>query len=197
MAEKENEKKTCDTSAEEVKGDAEKVKFDKVSGKKPSQLDEAKREAAEYKDLALRRMAELENFRKNNMNVAKDTRDRTVGELVLAILPAIDSFSRAESMITDEKTKSGVGIVKDQLLNVLKRYNVTAIDAAGKDFDPSEHECIMQVDSPDKIGKVVYEIEKGYMMNGKVLRYSKVAVGKEEEGAAKKAEPECDNKENK
>ncbi len=178
MTEKES-KKTVDTTEEQVKDG--KTKFEKVSGKKPSQLELARQEAAEYKDLALRRMAELENFRKNNINVAKDTRDRTIAEVITAILPAIDAFTRAEGMITDEKTKSGVGIIHDQLLNVLKRYGVTPIDAADKDFNPAEHECIMQVDSPDKVGKVIYEIEKGYNINGKVLRYTKVAVGKEVE----------------
>ena len=84
-------------------------------------------------------------------------------------------------MVQDDKTKSGIAIVKDQLLNVLKKYGVTPIDAADNDFDPAYHECIMQVDSPDKIGKVIYEIEKGYMMGDKVLRYAKVAVGKQPE----------------
>lgn len=146
---------------------------------KETELEKARREAGEYKDLALRRMAELENFRRNNQNVAKDVRDRTLSEVLLQILPAIDSFARAEEMVSDEKTKSGIGIVKEQLINVLKKYGVTPIEALDKDFDPAFHECIMQVDSPDKVGKVVYEIEKGYTMNGKVLKYTKVAVGKE------------------
>ena len=117
---------------------------------------------------------------------------RSVSEVILSFLPAIDAFSRAEGMITDEKTKSGVCIIKDQLMNVLARYNVTPIDAVDKDFDPTEHECIMQVDSPDKVGKVIYEIEKGYNMNGKVLRYTKVAVGKEVEESAH-ADDNADN----
>ena len=126
-------------------------------------------------------ISELENFRRNNQNVAKDVRDRTLSEVIREFLPAIDSFSRAEQMVQDDKTKSGIAIVKDQLLNVLKKYGVTPIDAADNDFDPAYHECIMQVDSPDKIGKVIYEIEKGYMMGDKVLRYAKVAVGKQPE----------------
>ena len=146
-----------------------------------SELEKARKEAAEYKDLALRRMAELENFRRNNQNVAKDVRDRTLSEVIREFLPAIDSFSRAEQMVQDDKTKSGIASVKDQLLNVLKKYGVTPIDAADNDFDPAYHECIMQVDSRDKIGKVIYEIEKGYMMGDKVLRYAKVAVGKQPE----------------
>ena len=63
-----------------------------------SELEKARKEAAEYKDLALRRMAELENFRRNNQNVAKDVRDRTLSEVIREFLPAIDSFSRAEQM---------------------------------------------------------------------------------------------------
>lgn len=157
----------------------ETTETEPVEEVKETELEKARREASEYKDLALRRMAELENFRRNNQNLAKDVRDRTLSEVILQILPAIDSFNRAEEMVSDEKTKSGIGIVKDQLMNVLKKYGVTPIDAIGKDFDPAFHECIMQVDSPDKVGKVIYEIEKGYTMNGKVLKYTKVAVGKE------------------
>lgn len=178
-----SKEKSTETEAKQVNNEKQEIKFENVK-KKPTQLELAKSEAAEMKDMALRKMAELENYRRNNQNLSKDVRERTVAEVIKEFLPAIDAFSRAEGMITDEKTKSGVGIIKEQLLNVLKRYNVTAIEAADAEFNPNLHECIMQVDSPDKAGKVIYEIEKGYMIGDKILRYSKVAVGKQEEAAA-------------
>lgn len=149
--------------------------------KKPTALQAAQAEVAEYKDLALRRMAELENYRKNNANLAKDVRERTVSEVIEAILPALDGFARAEELSLDEKVKSGIEIIKEQFLQVLKKYNVTEIEAVGKEFDPSLHECIMQVDDAEMAGKVKYEIQKGYKIGGKVLRYSRVAVAKSAE----------------
>ena len=146
--------------------------------KKPTPLQLAQAEAAEYKDLALRRIAELENYRKNNQNLAKEVRERTLSEVLENILPAIDGFNRAEELVADEKTKSGIYIIKEQLLQVLNKYNVTPIDAVGTDFDPNVHECIMQVDDNDMVGKVKYEIQKGYRIGDKILRYSRVAVAK-------------------
>ena len=152
MSKDKKQKDVKDEKVETEVPETENAKTEPVEEVKETELETARREASEYKDLALRRMAELENFRRNNQNLAKDVRDRTLSEVILQILPAIDSFNRA---------------------------GVTPIDAIGKDFDPAFHECIMQVDSPDKVGKVIYEIEKGYTMNGKVLKYTKVAVGKE------------------
>lgn len=177
----------------------ENLEFEKV--KKPTKLELAQKEAADYKDMALRKMAEFENYRKNNQNIAKDTRERVIGEVIAAFLPALDAFARAEQMISDEKTKSGINIIKDQLFNVLKRYDVTPMSSVDKDYNPAEEECIMQVESPDKAGKVIYEIEKGYYMNGKVLRYAKVAVGKETETNNKnennsESEQNCESKNN-
>src|SRR5574344_607434 len=170
MSKDKKQKDVKDEKVETEVPETETTETEPVEEIKETELETARREASEYKDLALRRMAELENFRRNNQNLAKDVRDRTLSEVILQILPAIDSFNRAEEMVSDEKTKSGIGIVKDQLMNVLKKYGVTPIDAIDKDFDPAFHECIMQVDSPDKVGKVSYEIEKGYTMNGKVVK---------------------------
>jgi Molecular chaperone GrpE (heat shock protein) len=144
--------------------------------KKLTALEAAKKEAAEYKDMALRKMADLENYRRNNQNLAKDVRDRTVREVLEAFLPAVDGFNRAEELVTDEKTKNGIGIIKEQLLQVLKRYNVTEIEAQNAEFDPNLHECIMQVEDAELDGKVKYEIRKGYKIGDAVLRHSQVAV---------------------
>lgn len=144
----------------------------------PSPLEEALKQAAEYKDMALRQRAEFENYRKNNQNLSKEVRERTIVDVLESVLPVLDSFDRAEQAITDENTLTGLSIIKEQFKLVLAKYNVTEIDAAGKDFDPNFHNCIMQVEKEDMAGKVVYEIQKGYMLGDKVLRHSVVAVGK-------------------
>lgn len=143
-----------------------------------SPLEEALKQVAEYKDMALRQRAEFENYRKNNLNLSKEVRERTIVDVLESILPVLDSFDRAEQAITDENTLTGLGIIKEQFKLVLAKYNVTEIDAQGKEFDPNFHNCIMQVEKEDMTGKVVYEIQKGYMLGDKVLRHSVVAVGK-------------------
>lgn len=160
-----------------------------------TKYEEMEKQLAEYKDTALRRMAELENFRKSNREAARDARERAVGEVITAFLPALDAFERARTMIQDEKTMSGVSIIEDKLKLVLEKYGVTPMETSG-DFDPGLQDCVLQVDSPGNAGKVVYEIEKGYYMKGKVLRYAKVAVGREEH-PDKDKKPDGESPENK
>ena len=121
MSKDKKQKDVKDEKVETEVPETENAETEPVEEVKETELETARREAREYKDLALRRMAELENFRRNNQNLAKDVRDRTLSEVILQILPAIDSFNRAEEMVSDEKTKSGISIVKDQLMNVLKK----------------------------------------------------------------------------
>ncbi|MEG1613778.1 MAG: nucleotide exchange factor GrpE [Clostridia bacterium] len=144
-------------------------------------LELAQKESAEFKDMALRKMAELENYRRNNLNLVKETRDRTIREVLEAVLPSVDGFDRAEELIVDEKTKDGIKMIREQLVQLLSKYQVTPIVAVGQDFNPELHECIMQVDDPDMVGKVKYEIQKGYKIGDRILRYSRVAVGKKAE----------------
>ncbi len=100
-------------------------------------------------------------------------------EVLEELLTVLDSFERAEGAIKDEKTLEGIAIIKEQLQSVLKCYDVTLIDAVDKPFDPKYHNCVMNVEKPEKIGIVVFEAQKGYMIKDKVLRHSVVAVGAE------------------
>lgn len=103
------DKKQKDVKDEKVEAEVtetETTETEPVEEVKETELETARREASEYKDLALRRMAELENFRRNNQNLAKDVRDRTLSEVILQILPAIDSFNRAEEWCRTKKRKA-------------------------------------------------------------------------------------------
>ena len=100
------------------------------------------------------------------------------------MLPVIDDFERAMSLMKEnENTKAlidGVKLIYNKLLTTLKNRGMEAIEAVGKDFDTDFHEAITQIPAPKKNlkGKVVDEIEKGYLLEGKVIRYSKVVIGK-------------------
>lgn len=174
MAKKNEEKKPDEVlNKENIEEKNEEVKKPVIE----NPLEVATRMVAEYKDMALRARADYDNLRKNNINIVKDTRDRVVSEVIEDVLPVIDSIDRAEAAITDKVTLDGLAIIKEQMQAVLKRYEVIPIEAKDKKFNPNFHNCIMQVESPEKVDMVVYEIQKGYMIKDRVLRHSFVAVG--------------------
>ena len=81
-----------------------------------------------------------------------------------------------------EAFKKGLKMLHEQLLCCLKKYGVEVIDTAGKDFDPNVHEAMLQVVSDEhETGKVVNEFERGYLLNGRLLRPAKVCVCKQPE----------------
>ncbi|CKE24005.1 heat shock protein GrpE [Streptococcus pneumoniae] len=101
--------------------------------------------------------------------------------LVSDILPALDNFERAMQVeATDEQTKSllqGMEMVHRQLLEALTKEGVEVIEAVGKQFDPNEHQAIMQVeDSEFESNAVVEEFQKGYKLKDRVIRPSMVKV---------------------
>lgn len=158
-------------------------------------LEIAEKQAAEFKDMALRARADFENYRKNNLNLASAVRERTLAEVFGEVLNVLDNFDRAEQSIKDNDAKDGVRLIRGQIESLLNHYQVEAYEALGADFDPELHDCIMHVNAPDKVNKVVYEIRRGYKMNGKVLRYAGVAVGSApEEDAADTSENSSDDK---
>ncbi len=137
---------------------------------------EANAKADEYKDMLQRLQAEFDNFRKRNAESVKLARQDGGNEMIVAMLPILDSVDRALSMITDESTKVGVNLIGKMILDVFGKYGVKEIDAQGVEFDPSLHNAVMQVEDAQNAGKVVEVMQKGYTRNGKVIRYAMVKV---------------------
>lgn len=137
---------------------------------------EANAKADEYKDMLQRLQAEFDNFRKRNAESVKLARQDGGNEMIVAMLPILDSVDRALSMITDESTKVGVNLIGKMILDVFGKYGVKEIDAQGAEFDPSLHNAVMQVEDTQNAGKVVEVMQKGYTRNGKVIRYAMVKV---------------------
>lgn len=84
----------------------------------------------------------------------------------------------ALAMITDENTAKGVNLIYKQFMTVLEKYKVTEIPALNEDFNPEFHNAVMQVEDEENAGKVVEVLQKGYIREGKVLRYSMVKVAR-------------------
>lgn len=130
----------------------------------------------EYKADAQRIQAEFDNYRKRNLESIKQAKADGGNDVVLAMLPVLDTVEIAIKMIPDEATKSGVQLIEKKFHEVFTKFGVQEIEALGQDFDPNLHNAVMQVEDADNVGKVVEVLQKGYMRDNKVIRYAMVKV---------------------
>jgi molecular chaperone GrpE len=145
------------------------------------ELSEAKRERDEYLELAQRTKADFENYRKR---VAKETSEalaRGKADLARQLLPALDNLERALEAGKDASAHGalveGVAMVRDELHGRLEAAGVEAFDPTGEKFDPQLHEALSTMPAEDiESGTVLETVEKGYRLNGQVLRPARVVV---------------------
>lgn len=151
-------------------------------------VDEKKEKTPEEKynelnDKYLRLYSEFDNFRRRTAKERIDLFKNASADILSELLPVLDDFDRAVAAMnnsTDIKTLSeGVKLVHNKFNSILTSKGLKEFDAVGKEFDPDFHEAVTKIPAPSKKlrGKVVDVIEKGYMLNDKVLRYAKVVVG--------------------
>jgi molecular chaperone GrpE len=173
-----NDQKHVETQAErEGREASERVERDL------DELAEARRERDEYLGLAQRTKADFENYRKR---VAKETSEalaRGKADLARQLLPALDNLERAlaagEDPSSHDALVKGVAMVRDELHSRLEGAGVESFDPTGEKFDPQLHEALSAVpDEGTEPGLVLETIEKGYRLNGQVLRAAKVVVSK-------------------
>ena len=146
-------------------------------------IDDCEARYSKLNDSYVRLMAEFDNYRKRT---AKEKIEliKTDGEYVIEdTLPIVDNFERAlKNMATTTDVsaiKEGVELIYQQLMSMLKLHGVKAIDTEGKEFDTEYHEAITTVPAPtqEEKGKIIDCTQKGYILNDKVIRHSKVVVG--------------------
>jgi molecular chaperone GrpE len=140
-------------------------------------------ELAELKDKYLRLYADFENFRRRTAKERIELMGSANADLMKVILPVVDDFERAmtsfETTTEIDPLKEGIALIFNKLTKTLENRGLKAMVAKGEVFDADLHESITQFPAPtDELkGKVVDEIEKGYFLNEKVIRYAKVVVG--------------------
>lgn len=147
--------------------------------------DKLKAEVGEFKDKYLRLYSEFDNFRKRTAKEKIEFMKSANKDLMLAIIPVIDDMERADKAFDKEKVtvdqvKEGFDLIILKLKKALEKEGLTEIESAvGKTFDVEYHEAVTQFPAPseDMKGKVVDELEKGYKLGEKVIRFSKVVVG--------------------
>ena len=142
-----------------------------------------KSEIAELKDKYLRLYADFENFRRRTAKEKLEMISGANADVVKSILPIVDDFERAkvsfDSSTEIEALKEGVDLIYNKLYKTLESRGLKPMTSKGETFDVEIHESIAQFPAPtdDLKGKVIDEIEKGYYLNDKVIRYAKVIVG--------------------
>ena len=145
------------------------------------QLDAALEQVEKDKQDYLMLMADFDNYRKRVTREKADIIKNAAERVLLEILPIVDDFERALAATADstESLREGMTLIYHKLIKYLERNGVKPMDTDGKPFDPDFHEAIAKIPAPsDELkGKVVDTTTKGYMLNDKVLRHAKVAVG--------------------
>ena len=147
-------------------------------------LEDKEKESTANYDKYLRAVAELDNYRKRAAREKADIIKYGKEDIIRDILPFVDSLDRALEHDTGDVQafKDGVVLIQEQLLSCLKKHGVEKIETAGMDFDPNFHEALMQMESEQhEDNKIVSEMGKGYLLNGRLLRPSKVCVCKNKE----------------
>lgn len=177
---------------QEVANEAERFVDAEVAGPEAEEPEDelaaARRERDEYLALAQRAQADFENYRKRAARDATIAGERAKSGLVRELLPVVDNLERAlDSVVAaeeagdsdrpEEHLADGVRLVHSELVAVLGRNGVEAFDPRGEKFDPDIHEALsMRSDDGTEQGVVLDVVEKGYMLNGSVLRPARVVV---------------------
>ncbi len=144
-------------------------------------LKETEEEAQKNHDLYMRAYAEMENVKKRGIKEKEELRKYANETLIKEILPVIDNLQKAISHAQNDKNPTGLieglELTLGGLITTLEKAGLKEVEAEGKPFDPNFHEAISQ-QRDDKVapGHVITEIQKGYLLNGRLIRPSRVVV---------------------
>lgn len=148
-----------------------------------TELEKLKEAVEEEKNKYLYLMAEFDNFRRRTAKERVELIQTAGKDVIISLLEVVDDADRAETELSktlDPKELEGVKLVFHKFRSILQSRGLKAMDTKGKEFDADQHEAITEIPAPNEkmVGKVVDEIEKGYLLNDKIIRFAKVVVGK-------------------
>ncbi len=149
-----------------------------------AKAQEVNDQISELNDKYLRLYSEFDNYRKRTLKEKIDLNKYASADIITKLLPVLDDFERAirafdETSNAGQSLKEGVVLIFNKFLSILNQQGLEQMRTAGETFDTDFHEAITNIPAatPGQKGKIVDEVEKGYMLNGKVIRYAKVVVG--------------------
>lgn len=146
--------------------------------------EQLRQEVADMKDKYVRLMAEFENFKRRTARERIDSMKTAGQDIIKDLLPVLDDLHRAEKSLSSstdiEAVKEGFFLIKDKLLKNLAHKGLQPMESIGEVFNADTHEAVTEIPAPtdEMKGKVIDELEKGYTLNEKIIRYAKVVVGK-------------------
>jgi len=157
-----------------------------VTGNSEHELKTLRKQLEDEKDRCLRLNAEFENQRKRLQKEKEEFVKYANEKLIIEFIDIMESLERglenAKGSNNKDKLVHGMELIYKQLKNVLEKNGLAPIKALGAKFDPYKHEAMMQTPSEDnEEGTILEEFARGYMLNNKVIRYSKVRVSKNED----------------
>lgn len=180
------EEGSCEEQQAEGESQAE-AKEEAAEDSEKEAAEDSEKEAAEkggeaeaeepMKDQYLRLMADFQNYKRRVAKEREDTRAYANEKIVTELLTVLDNFDRAMEHDADEGFKEGMQMILDQFNDVLKHAGVEEIEALGSEFDPNVHNAVLMEDTDEvESGHVSCVLQKGYKLNGKVIRPAMVKV---------------------
>lgn len=148
------------------------------------ELDNLQKELQEQKEKYIRLYADFDNFKRRNAKERVELIQTAGREVIQSMLEVMDDCDRAEKQMQKsddlKQIREGIQLVFTKFRNTLQSKGLKEMNSIGEEFNPDVHEAITEIPVPDENmkGKVVDEVEKGYMLNDKIIRFSKVVVGK-------------------
>jgi molecular chaperone GrpE len=160
------------------------INTDSGADEKDLQISKLLEQVDELKDKYLRQVADYDNLRKRTARERLETMQTAGKDVISSLLVVLDDSERAEKQIQVsedvEEIRQGVSLVFNKLRTTLQSKGLKPMEAIGAEFNPDMHEAITEVPAPEEKmkGKIVAEVEKGYLLNDKIIRFAKVVVGK-------------------
>ncbi len=164
-------------------------------------IQELQKESQRNYDLYLRSQAEMENMKKRNRKDKEDWLKFASETLIKEMLPVLDNLEKALSHSNNENTvhalKEGIHLTLKGLKDSLSKSGLEEVKALGESFDPCFHEAVSEMDDPKaKPGIVITELQKGYVLNSRLIRPAMVVVNRKKAGQQadqdKNSERKCD-----
>lgn len=181
----ENSNQNQDTQVDEVQNNNENtdVNGEALINEDVNAENEKDQKINELQDKYLRLSAEFDNFRKRSIKEKSDYFKTAEEEVLIKILPVVDDFERAMKYIDTAKdissVKDGIQLIYIKFNDFLSQRGVKPIESLNQDFNTDLHEALTKIPAPNNElkGKVVDEVEKGYFLNDKIIRFAKVVIG--------------------
>jgi len=180
-----NNKQNKDKQEEQVEGEIENIEADEDAETATFEQAESKveEELALMKEKYIRLVAEFDNFRKRTARERNELLKTAGEDVIQPLLEVLDDAERAEEQMSQSKDvaalKSGVELIFNKFRRILQSKGVQEMESVGKEFNPENHDAITEIPAPseDMKGKVMDEVQKGYLLNDKIIRHAKVVVG--------------------